>query len=95
MLDPPTPYVHTCPFSLDPPPPMSTRVPFPLTPLPPPCGRLLWMTPNASLIFSWHYDEARFQLRNMYKKLRSLVFFPGQLAFCKKAVEGLAARRIF
>ena len=23
------------------------------------------------------------------------VFFPGQLAFCKKAVEGLAARRIF
>ena len=22
-------------------------------------------------------------------------FFPGQLAFCKKAVEGLAARRIF
>ena len=23
------------------------------------------------------------------------LFFPGQLAFCKKAVEGLAAKRIF
>ena len=26
---------------------------------------------------------------------QSRTFFPGQLAFCKKAVEGLAARRIF
>ena len=35
----------------------------------------------------------------MYEKIAPNVaianFFPGQLAFCKKAVEGLAARRIF
>ena len=28
-------------------------------------------------------------------KFLKLHFFPGQLAFCKNAVEGLAARRIF
>ena len=27
--------------------------------------------------------------------IQSSTFFPGQLAFCKKAVVGLAARRIF
>ena len=30
-----------------------------------------------------------------FRLMRKTIFFPGQLAFCKKAVVGLAARRIF
>ena len=36
-----------------------------------------------------------FNFMKNYVKYEKNIFFPGQLAFCKKAVVGLASRRIF
>ena len=43
-----------------------------------------------------HYDQETYVNRCMQTQIIPMLkFFPGQLAFCKKAVVGLAARRIF
>ena len=41
-------------------------------------------------------ERHRLQVQGAWEPiLHETTFFPGQLAFCKKAVVGLAARRIF